>query len=75
MSERVNNSAASATLPKSRSGTLFRFISRDGLEKLRSYKYVSGQYTICDTLMTPFWEWFVKLIPMVSKPCSCRNKL
>ena len=51
---------------KSHPGPIFAFISREGLQKLLEYKYVSGQYSVGDKLMTPFWEWFVTLMPLVS---------
>ena len=44
-----------------------KYISPQGLCKLKEYKYVSGGYTFFDKAMQPFWEWFVTLLPMVSK--------
>ena len=58
---------------KSQPGPNYAFISREGLKKLTEYKYVSGSYSFMDNVMTPFWNWFVTLIPMVSLssvPCS-----
>jgi len=43
------------------------FITPAGLNELKNYKYVSGNYTPGDMCMQPFWNWFVELVPMVSK--------
>ena len=52
--------------PKSSPGYVFNYISKDGLKTLLEYKYVSGEYSIGDRILTPYWNWFVTLIPMVS---------
>ena len=41
------------------------YITEDGLINLTKYKYVSGGSTYCDKLLNPWWEFFVKLFPMV----------
>jgi hypothetical protein len=42
------------------------YITQEGLDNLRKYKYVSGGYTYFDKLMNHWWEFVVKLLPMVS---------
>jgi hypothetical protein len=42
------------------------FITKEGLEELKRYKYVSGGYSFFDKIMNHWWEFFVKLIPTVS---------
>lgn len=42
------------------------FITKAGLEELKRYKYVSGGYSFMDKIMNHWWEFFVKLIPLVS---------
>ena len=39
------------------------FITIEGLNQLKNYKYKPGKYTIIDGLLNPYWEWFVKLLP------------
>ena len=51
---------------KSNAGGPTDFINQAGLKQLLNYKYVSGQYSFGDTLMTPFWNWVVTLWPLVS---------
>ena len=41
------------------------FITKDGLIALKNYKYVSGGSSYCDKIMNHWWEFFVKLIPLV----------
>ena len=41
------------------------YITKDGLIALKNYKYISGGYSFMDNVMNPFWELFVKAIPMV----------
>jgi len=53
---------------KSRPGPIFAFISPEGLQTLLQYKYVSGQYSIGDKAMQPFWNWFVTLMPISMAP-------
>lgn len=43
------------------------FITKAGLEELKRYKYVSGGYSFMDKIMNHWWEFFVKLIPLVSR--------
>ena len=42
------------------------FITEEGLRNLKNYKYVSGGYSVLDKVFNHWWEFFVKLIPMVS---------
>jgi hypothetical protein len=41
------------------------FLTAEGLEGIKQFKYVSGGYSNLDNLMNPFWEWTVKQFPMV----------
>ena len=41
------------------------YISKEGLDNLSKYKYVSGGYTDLDTMMNPWWEFVVTLVPIV----------
>ena len=34
-------------------------------ENLKNYKYTSGEYTILDKLMGPYWRGVARLIPKV----------
>jgi hypothetical protein len=43
------------------------FITEEGLRNLKNYKYVSGGYSVLDKVFNHWWEFFVKLIPMVNK--------
>ena len=42
------------------------FITEEGLKNLKNYKYVSGGYSFLDKIFNHWWEFFVKLIPMVT---------
>lgn len=42
------------------------FITEEGLKNLKNYKYVSGGYSFLDKIFNHWWEFFVKLIPLVS---------
>lgn len=42
------------------------FITPEGLENIKNHKYVSGGYSMVDKYMNYYWEFCVKLIPMVS---------
>lgn len=42
------------------------FITKEGLQELDRYKYVSGEWSWLDTKINPFWEWAVTLVPMVA---------
>lgn len=44
------------------------FISEEGLEELRKYKYKSGGYTWLDGKMNPFWEYCAGLLPRWMAP-------
>ena len=52
-------------LVKTKPGPIFEYITKEGLEQLSRWKYVSGPYTPLDNAMQPFWNWFVTLIPKV----------
>jgi hypothetical protein len=39
------------------------FITVEGLNELKNYKYKPGKYTIIDNLLNPYWEWIVTLLP------------
>ena len=41
------------------------FITPQGLENLKNYKYVSGGYSEVDKIMNHYWEAFVQIIPTV----------
>jgi len=49
------------------------YITEQGLKELKNYKYVSGGYSFMDKIMNHWWEFFVKLIPLVLY--KFRNKL
>lgn len=42
------------------------YITEQGLKELKNYKYQSGGYSFMDKIMNHWWEFFVKLIPMVN---------
>lgn len=44
------------------------FITPEGLQVLKNWKYRAGQYTYCDNMMQPFWNWFVTLFPIWVAP-------
>ncbi len=44
------------------------YISQNGLNNLKDYKYVSGGYTPLDCLMTPFWDAVVNIVPLWMAP-------
>ena len=44
---------------------IMSYISEEGLQNLKKYKYVSGGYSRLDNLMNPFWERVVELYPIV----------
>jgi hypothetical protein len=41
------------------------FITKQGLRNLDLYKYQSAGYTWLGNQINPFWEWSVKLLPIV----------
>ena len=43
-----------------------KYISDEGLVRLKQYQYKSSVYTPLDNAMQPYWNGFVKLFPMVS---------
>jgi hypothetical protein len=34
------------------------FITKDGLNRIKNHKYVSGSATYLDAAYEPFWRWF-----------------
>ena len=44
------------------------YITKEGLENLKHYKYVSGGYSSVDNLMNHYWEAVVKLVPLSIAP-------
>lgn len=46
----------------------FRFIDDEGIEKLKKWKYVGGEYTFLDKLMNPFWIWCETKTPRWMSP-------
>ena len=45
-----------------------KYLSKKALENLNLYKYKSGEYSVLDKLLTPFWNWFVEFIPLWLAP-------
>ena len=45
-----------------------KYLSKQALANLKEYKYKSGEYSILDNMLTPFWNWFVTFIPMWLAP-------
>lgn len=41
------------------------FITQEGLQNLKQYKYVSGGRTFFDNVFNPWWEYVTTLMPMV----------
>jgi hypothetical protein len=41
------------------------FITKDGLDNLKKYKYISGGYSPIDKIMNHWWEYVATWIPMV----------
>jgi len=48
------------------------YITDEGLKNLKAYKYVSGGYSFLDNIFNHWWEFFVKLIPLVREILSER---
>ena len=44
------------------------YMSKEALVHLKNYKYVSGEYSIMDKVLTPYWNWVVELLPMWMAP-------
>ena len=44
------------------------YLSKQALLNLNNYKYKSGEYSVLDHKLTPFWNWFVTFIPMWVAP-------
>ena len=49
------------------------YITEEGLKNLKTYKYVSGGYSFLDKILNHWWEFFIKLIPMVSNKKQSLN--
>ena len=44
------------------------YMTKEALVNLKKYKYVSGEYSVMDKALTPFWNWVVELLPMWMAP-------
>ena len=44
------------------------YIPTDHLQYLHQFKYSSSGYSFMDKLLNPFWEWFVKYLPLWLAP-------
>lgn len=44
------------------------YITKQGLENLKLYKYMSGGYSWLDNIMNYWWEFTLNLIPMNMAP-------
>jgi ethanolaminephosphotransferase len=44
------------------------FISEEGLQKLKAYKYVSGEYTWLDNKLNPYWLRATEMLPLWVAP-------
>ena len=47
---------------------LGEFITKEGLENVKNYKYIPGTYSRVDQIMDPYWKWWVNLLPMTLAP-------
>ena len=45
-----------------------KYLSDSALLNLKNYKYVSGQYSPMDYVLTPFWNKVVEYVPMWMAP-------
>ena len=43
-----------------------KFITKEGLQELKDWKYKCSTYTWGDNAMQLYWNWFVTLFPTVS---------
>lgn len=44
------------------------YITKEGLNNLKNYKYVSGGYSFVDNIMNKYWwENVITVMPMVNK--------
>ena len=44
------------------------YLSETALINLKNYKYVSGEYSIMDKVLTPFWNKVTEVFPMWLAP-------
>ena len=44
------------------------YMSKEALVHLKNYKYGSGEYSIMDKVLTPYWNWVVELLPTWMAP-------
>ena len=44
------------------------YITKQGLQNLKAYKYVSGGYSWMDNIMNYWWEFSLNFIPMSMAP-------
>lgn len=42
------------------------YISQEGLDNLKKYKYISGGRTALDNIMNHWWEFVTTCMPMVT---------
>ena len=45
-----------------------KYLSDSALLNLKNYKYVSGEYSMMDTILTPFWNKAVQFLPIWMAP-------
>ena len=45
-----------------------KYLNQEALVSLRNYKYVSGEYSPLDHLMTPYWNKCVEFLPLWMAP-------
>ena len=45
-----------------------KYLSDRAVTQLKNYKYVSGEYSVMDKLMTPFWNRCVEFLPLWLAP-------
>jgi ethanolaminephosphotransferase len=44
------------------------YLSKEALVNLKNYKYVSGEYSVLDNALTPFWNKVVTFMPLWLAP-------
>ena len=45
-----------------------KYLSDRELNELKNYKYKSGDYSILDKVLTPYWNWCVEFLPLWLAP-------
>jgi hypothetical protein len=45
-----------------------KYLKQETLVNLKNYKYVSGEYSLLDNLLTPFWNTSVQYLPIWMAP-------